>query len=145
MSLLRSTRKLLFARAARSFQPGPPRHLNEARLSTVDRKICSMQWDGRNQISVTLQDRASSITFPLSVSRHAGQFLACFEDGGMCSLKASKEGDMELRVGSDKGILYFSLKSNDTTITTGLGPREAAITASLLRFAEKSRVERACS
>ena len=145
MSLFRNSKAALFSRVVRKFTPGPPRHINEARLTTVDRKICILTWDGRNQISLTLQDRASSLTFPLSVARHAGKFVACYQDGGMCSLKPSKEAGMELRVGSDRGILYFSLKSDDTTITTGLGPGDAAVAASLLRFAEQSRVDRACT
>ena len=58
------------------------------------------------------------------------------------SLKSSAESPMELMVGSDKGALYFSLKGDDSTITTGLAPSEAAIANSLIRFAETSRLDR---
>lgn len=91
---------------------------------------------------MTLQDRASSLTFPMSLRRDAGKFLACVSDGGMVSLKSSAESPMELMVGSDKGALYFSLKGDDSTITTGLAPSEAAIANSLIRFAETSRLDR---
>jgi hypothetical protein len=109
----------------------------------VDRKICSLKWDGRNQIDITLQDRASAVTFPLNLRRDAGKFLSCFRDGGMISLRPSSDSMTELRVGSDKGMLYFSLKGDDTTITTGLNSGEAVLASSLIRFAEQKRLERA--
>jgi hypothetical protein len=130
-------------RTARRYIPGPPRSLNEARINTVDRKICSLKWDGRNQIDITLQDRASAVTFPLNLRRDAGKFLSCFRDGGMISLRPSSDSMTELRVGSDKGMLYFSLKGDDTTITTGLNSGEAVLASSLIRFAEQKRLERA--
>jgi hypothetical protein len=136
---------LLSARTTGKYTPQPPRYFNAARLNTVDRKICSMQWDGRNQIELTLQDRATSLTFPFNLRRDAGKFLSCFNDGGMVSLAAGSEEKYELRVGSDKGILYFSLRGDDSTITTGLGPSDAAIAASLIKFAELKRLERSCA
>lgn len=141
----RITSSLFQARNVRKFVPQPPRHFNEARLNTVDRKICSMKWDGRNQVELTLQDRATSLTFPFNLRRDAGKFLSCFSDGGMVTLNTGGDQHSELRVGSDKGILYFSLRGDDSTITTGLGSGDAAIAASLIRFAEQKRIERSCS
>jgi len=126
--------------------PPPPRHLNEARLPTVDRKTFSLNWNGRNKIDIILEDRVSSYTFPMSLGRDAGKFISCYRDGGIVSLKSfSEECPLELRVGSDRGILYFSMKGEGGTITTGLGPGEAAIAHSLVSFAENQRVSRACS
>ncbi len=142
--LFRASAILHQVKATRKFTPQPPRFLNEARLTTVDRKICSMQWDGRSQISITLQDRASSLTFPMSLRRNAGKFLSCFMDGGMISLKSSAEPPMELLVGSDKGVLYFSMKGPESTITTGLATGEAATASSLIQYAEQTRIDRVC-
>ena len=56
-------------------------------------------------------------------------------------MKSGKEGEAaELRVGSDKGILYFSLKGENASITTGLAAPEAAIANSLLSRAERKRL-----
>jgi hypothetical protein len=132
----------LAVRPQRKFIPQPPRHLNQAKLTTVDRKICSLDWDGRNTINFTVQDRASSLTFPFSLRRDAGKFISCFKDGGMVSLKSTSDAPVELLVGSDKGILYFSVKGPDSTITTGLAAGDAAIAHSLVKFAESRRLER---
>jgi hypothetical protein len=99
-----------------------------------------MVWKNRNQVDVTLQDRASSVTFPMNLRKHAASFASCYEEGGMFSMKSSKLPDTEFRVGADKGILYFSLKGEHANITTGLSPSEATIMNSLLKFAEKRRI-----
>lgn len=124
----------------RKFTPQPPRHINEAKLQTVDRKACSLIWRTKNQIEVLLQDRTTSVSFPINLRRDAGKFLTCARDGGIASLSDSRVPKSELRIGSDKGILYLSLKGEDSTITTGLAPCEAAIATSLVRFAENRRI-----
>ncbi len=127
-------------RAARKFVAGPPRGLNEAKFTTIDRKSCTFAWTKRNQIDITLQDRTSSVTFPLNLRRNAGAFTSCYADGGMCALQSEQEPEKELRVGSDKGVLYFALKGKSGSITTGLGPAEAAIASTLIRHAERRRI-----
>lgn len=140
MSFFRNARPLLAAKALRKFTPGPPRHLNEARFPTVDRKACSLVWKNRNQVDITLQDRASSMTFPLSLRRDAASFISCFHEGGIISLNSKKEPAKELRVGSDNGLLYFSMKEGDAVITTGLGQAEAALASTLIQHADRKRI-----
>ena len=109
--LIQISRVLRSGKTVRKFVQQPPRHINEARLTTVDRKICSLNWDGRSQLSLTLQDRASSLTYPISLRRDAGKFQSCYRDGGMISLKSTSETPVELLVGADRGVLYFSITS----------------------------------
>jgi hypothetical protein len=142
--LSRSSRSFLSARMQPKFVPGPPRHLNEARIPTVDRKTFSLMWNGRNQIDITLEDRVSRYTFPMLLGRDGAKFVSCFRDGGMVTLTSASEDSppLELRVGSDKGLLYFSMKGDSGTITTGLGPGEAALANSLVCFADRQRIMR---
>lgn len=132
----------LLARVVKKFTPGPPRHLNEARFATIDRKQCTFVWKSSGLIEINLQDRAMSLTFPLLVSRDAGKFLSCIENGGIATLTGPKDSSTELRIGSDKGVVYFALKGGETSITTGLAPAETAIATSLIRSAYNTRLAR---
>ena len=143
--LSKSLKSLLPRKSQPVYVPGPPRNLNQARLPTVDRKIFEVNWNGTNQIEISLEDRVSSYKFPMILGRDGGKFVACYRDGGIVSFKSTAEGSpIELRVGSDKGLLYFSMKGETGTITTGLGSGEAAILSSLVAFADEKRIARAC-
>ena len=139
---MHSSRALLLSRPVRRFTPGPPRHINEARFTTIDRKQCSFVWKNGSQIDITLQDRTKSITFPLNLRRDAGKFINCAREGGISSLADHQDPKAELRIGSDKGVLYFAMKGSDASITTGLAPAEAAIATALIKAAETSRIVR---
>lgn len=128
------------ARTVKKFVQMPPRQMNEAKLSTVDRKACSLVWQTRNKVELLLQDRTTSLSFPLNLRRDAGKFLSCSRDGGISTFIDHEKPDCELKVGSDRGVLYFSLKSDGGTITTGLSGSDAAIATSLIRFADKNRI-----
>ena len=132
--------RMMLARAGRKFTPGPPRHLNEARFTTMDRKTCLMVWKTKNEVDITLQDRASSITFPMNLRKHAASFGSCYEEGGMFTMTSSKAPETEFRVGADNGVLYFSLKSEHSNITTGLSAPDAIIMTRLLEFANSRRI-----
>lgn len=126
--------------SVKKFAQLPPRHLNEAKLNTVDKKVCSLVWRSGNKIDITLQDRTSNVTFPLNLRKDAGKFLSCSRDGGITKFTDFENPTTELKVGSDRGVLYFSLKSDEGTITTGLSASDAAIATSLIRFAENKRI-----
>lgn len=132
----------LLARISKPYTPGPPRHLNEARFATIDRKQCTFLWKSGGAIDIVLQDRATSVTFPFLVGRDGGKFLSCASEGGIAVLAGPKDSNTELRIGSDKGVLYFALKGGDSSITTGLGPAESALAVSLVKHTYKARVER---
>ena len=139
--MLRVSENLL-SRNLKRLQETPVRRLNEARFTTIDRKNCSFNWTSGSQVDITLQDRTNSITFPMNLRRNAGKLLSCMREGGIVSLSDSKYPEVELKVGSDKGVIYFALKNESTSISTGLAPGEAAILNSLIQFSEKRRISR---
>lgn len=102
-------------------------------------------WTSSGSIDIILQDRASSVTFPLFVGRDGGKFLSCTSNGGIAVLQGPKDSNTELRIGSDRGVLYFALKGGDSSITTGLGPAESALATSLVKHAFAARVARSMS
>jgi hypothetical protein len=78
----------------------------------------------------------------MNLRRDAGKFLSCMREGGIASLCDSRDPKLELKVGSDKGVLYLAMKNDGTSISTGLAPGEAAIVTSLIQFSERRRISR---
>jgi hypothetical protein len=132
----------MFMRAARKFPTSPPRNMHEARFITIDKKNCLLTWKTRSQIDITLQDRTTTVTFPLRLRRDAGKLISCVREGGITSLKDGTESPVELRVGFDRGILYFAARDDSSSISTGLAPGDASLAMALIQHADKKRLTR---
>jgi len=78
----------------------------------------------------------------MNLRRDAGKFLACIRDGGIVSLVDTRDPKVELKVGSDRGVLYFAMKNDSTSISTGIAAGEAAVVNSLIQFSERRRIAR---
>ena len=116
--------------------------MHEARFTTIDKKNCVLTWKSRSNIDITLQDRATTVTFPLRLRRDAGKLMTCVREGGITSLRDEVESPVELRVGFDRGILYFAAKDESSSISTGLAPGDASLAMALIQHAEKKRIMR---
>ena len=132
----------MFMRTVRKLPTTPPRNIHEARFLTIDKKNCLMTWKSRSQIDITLQDRTTNVTFPLRLRRDAGKLLTCYREGGITSLKDEVESPIELRVGFDRGVLYFAAKDESGSISTGLAPGDASLAMALIQHAERKRITR---
>ena len=132
----------MLMRAVSKFPARPPRNMHEARFMTIDKKNCLMTWKTRSQIDITLQDRTTTVTFPLRLRRDAGKLMTCVREGGITSLKDDLEKPVELRVGYDRGILYFAARDESNSISTGLAPGDASLAMALIQNAEKKRILR---
>jgi hypothetical protein len=130
----------VFMRTQRKFPEGPLRNMNEAKFATIDKKNLILSWKNRGQVDITLQDRTNTVTFPLKLKRDAGRLLTCVKDGGITSLVDSSEDGSELRVGFDRGVLYFAARSDSSSISTGMAPSEASLIVALIRKAEQQRI-----
>lgn len=118
----------------------PPRGINEAKFTTIDKKNLVLSWKNRGQIDMTFQDRTTTVSFPLKLRRDAGKLITCVRDGGITSLNDVREPSTELRVGYDRGVLYFAARNDSSSISTGLAPSEASLIMSLIQRAEKQRI-----
>jgi hypothetical protein len=78
----------------------------------------------------------------MNLRRDAGKFLSCVREGGIISLSDPREPKLELKIGCDKGVLYFAMRNDGTSISTGLAPGEAALVNALIQFSEKRRISR---
>ncbi len=128
-------------RSVKKYVPPPPRNLNEAIFRTTDHKGMQLKWTSIGYIELTVQDRAHALTYPINLAKYAGCIISSFRDGGLCEMvPSSKAKDISLKVGSDKGMLYFAIRNDGQSITTGLSKDDSRLAYSLIQFAERNRI-----
>lgn len=137
-----STSLTSFTRSFKRLPTVIPRNLTDAKFLTIDKKNCTLSWKNYSQIDITLQDRATTVVFPIRLRRDAGKIITCVREGGITSLADTQNPGIELRVGFDRGILYFAARNEEGSISTGLAPSEASLAIVLIQQAERKRVYR---